>query len=93
VRHARGAQRVLVMATSESDAAQKRGVRTNISTRCPANGRTSGACPGYVVDHVVPLKRGGADEPSNMRWQTREADRAKDKVDVLLRTGWTTQWE
>jgi hypothetical protein len=26
--------------------------------------------PGYVVDHVIPLKRGGADEPWNMQWQT-----------------------
>jgi hypothetical protein len=25
---------------------------------CPATGKTSGACPGYVIDHVVPLKRG-----------------------------------
>ena len=22
--------------------------------------------PGYVVDHIIPLKRGGADSPSNM---------------------------
>ena len=25
---------------------------------------------GYVVDHIVPLKRGGRDEPGNMQWQT-----------------------
>ena len=46
---------------------------------CPSTGRTSGACPGYVVDHVTPLKRGGADAPSNMQWQTRQAANAKDK--------------
>jgi hypothetical protein len=35
--------------------------------------------PGYVIDHIVPLKRGGADAPYNMQWQTREEARAKDK--------------
>jgi hypothetical protein len=35
--------------------------------------------PGYVIDHIIPLKRGGADSPSNMQWQTREDARAKDK--------------
>ena len=35
--------------------------------------------PGYVVDHIVPLKRGGADAPSNMQWQTKADARAKDK--------------
>jgi hypothetical protein len=46
---------------------------------CPATGRTSGACPGFVVDHVRPLACGGADAPSNMQWQTSAAAKAKDK--------------
>jgi Ni/Co efflux regulator RcnB len=48
---------------------------------CPATGRTSGACPGYVVDHIVPLKRGGADEPGNMQWQTVADAKAKDRIE------------
>lgn len=35
--------------------------------------------PGYVVDHIVPLKRGGGDVPSNMQWQTKEEAKAKDR--------------
>jgi hypothetical protein len=35
--------------------------------------------PGYVIDHIVPLKRCGPDTPSNMQWQTIEDARAKDK--------------
>lgn len=34
---------------------------------------------GYVVDHKVPLACGGADDPSNMQWQTKEEAKAKDK--------------
>jgi hypothetical protein len=48
---------------------------------CPATGKSSGRCPGYVVDHVVPLKRGAADTPDNMQWQTREDAKAKDRVE------------
>ena len=33
---------------------------------CPATGKTYGACKGYVIDHVDPLKRGGSDGPGNM---------------------------
>ncbi|MDP9112444.1 MAG: HNH endonuclease [Acidobacteriota bacterium] len=48
---------------------------------CPSTGKASGACPGYVVDHVQPLKRGGADAPSNMQWQTKEEAKEKDKTE------------
>jgi len=34
---------------------------------------------GYVVDHIKPLACGGADEPSNMQWQTAAEAKAKDK--------------
>ena len=30
----------------------------------------TGACPGFVVDHIQPLKRGGMDAPENMQWQS-----------------------
>jgi hypothetical protein len=46
---------------------------------CPATGKSSGPCRGYVIDHVKPLACGGADDPSNMQWQTVEEGKAKDK--------------
>ena len=46
---------------------------------CPATGKSRGACPGYVVDHVIPLCAGGADDPSNMQWQELAASKVKDK--------------
>ncbi len=46
---------------------------------CPATGKSYGACPGYVIDHIVPLKRGGADTPGNMQWQTKEEAKKKDR--------------
>lgn len=49
------------------------------SNPCPATGKTSGACPGYVVDHVRPLCAGGADHPSNMQWQTVADAKLKDR--------------
>ena len=46
---------------------------------CPSTGKTKGACPGYVVDHIVPIKRGGGDNPYNMQWQNIEDGKDKDK--------------
>jgi hypothetical protein len=37
--------------------------------------------PGYVVDHIIPLECGGADDPSNMQWQTTANAKAKDKTE------------
>jgi hypothetical protein len=34
-----------------------------------------------VVDHVIALKRGGADAPSNMQWQTIADAKAKDRIE------------
>jgi hypothetical protein len=49
------------------------------------DGKPSGACPGYVIDHVKPLECGGADDPSNMRWQTIAEGKAKDKTERYCR--------
>src|SRR5438045_1786879 len=48
---------------------------------CPSTGKTSGPCPGYVIDHRVALKHHGMDEPSNMQWQTTADSKAKDRVE------------
>jgi hypothetical protein len=49
---------------------------------CPANGKTRGACPGYVVDHIKPLCAGGRDHPSNMQWQTVAEAKKKDRLEA-----------
>jgi len=55
---------------------------------CPSTGKTSGSCPGYVVDHVKPLECGGHDKPSNMQWQTIERAKEKDKTEALCAGPW-----
>jgi|SRR5882724_4342602 len=52
---------------------------TSSDTIRAATGKSSGACAGYVIDHIVPLKRGGDDAPGNMQWQTRDAAKANDR--------------
>jgi hypothetical protein len=54
---------------------------------CPSTGKTRGACPGYVVDHVKPLCAGGRDHSSNMRWQTREEAKVKDREERKMCAG------
>ena len=50
---------------------------------CPATGKTTGACPGWVKDHVRALACGGKDEVANLQWQQVAAARAKDKWERL----------
>jgi hypothetical protein len=52
---------------------------------CPSTGKTSGACPGYRKDHIVPLACGGPDAVSNLQWQPVRDARAKDKIERKAR--------
>ena len=49
---------------------------------CPSTGKVRGACPGYQVDHVIPLCAGGLDHRSNMHWLSVEDHKWKTFVDV-----------
>src|SRR4051795_1800858 len=49
---------------------------------CPATGETTGACPGYVIDHVVALACGGEDDAANMQWQSVVDAKAKDRWEL-----------
>jgi hypothetical protein len=42
--------------------------RFRLRHACPATGLTTGPCPGWSVDHVVPLVCGGCDSVNNMQW-------------------------
>lgn len=64
-----------VMAGPRSPAARAEFVKAN---PCPATGKR-GACPGWEVDHVVPLKCDGPDTPANMQWLTVEQHREKTR--------------
>ena len=54
-------------ATPPSPAAQAEFQRLH---PCPANDARASDCPGYVIEHVVPLCLGGPDVAYNLRWQT-----------------------
>lgn len=47
---------------------------------CPTTAHNWGDCPGYVVTHITPPCKGGADVPANLEWQTHA------KADQLART-------
>jgi hypothetical protein len=47
--------------------------------RVSGDGEDHGRLPRLLVDHIKPLKRGGADRLSNMQWQTTAEAKAKDK--------------
>lgn len=51
---------------------------------CPSTGATSGACPGYQVDHREALVCGGRDTLENLQWLDVETHKAKTRVEVKL---------
>jgi hypothetical protein len=44
---------------------------------CPVNGKRSGACPGWAIDHIIPLACGGVDAVYNLQWLPNEIKSAK----------------
>lgn len=52
------------------------------ATACPSTDRHRLPCPGYQVDHIIPLCFGGPDDPANMQWLTVEAHKAKTRLDL-----------
>ena len=46
---------------------------------CPSTGATRGECKGYVIDRIIPVVCGGAEEPSNMQWQTLAEAKEKNR--------------
>lgn len=49
---------------------------------CPSTQKVRGRCPGYQVDHVIPLCAGGQDHRSNMHWLSLEDHRWKTFIDA-----------
>lgn len=41
-----------------------------LANPCPATGRATGRCPGYVVEYIVPPCADGENAPDNLRWLT-----------------------
>jgi hypothetical protein len=53
---------------------------------CPSTGLHKGACPGWSIDHVIPLACGGRDAVFNMSWMPDDgkscpADYCKDRYE------------
>jgi hypothetical protein len=49
---------------------------------CPSTGKIQKSCPGFIIDHRVPIAcDGGRDAVDNMQYQTVEDAKAKDKIE------------
>jgi hypothetical protein len=75
---------VLMLPGSLSDEHRSRAVTREFQLEhaCPSTALTTGPCPGYWRDHIVPLGRGGADAVENMQLaKTRGHGRARSEVD------------
>lgn len=49
---------------------------------CPGTGKIQKTCPGYVIDHILPLCGYGTDTMDNLQWQSVTAAKAKDKLEI-----------
>lgn len=53
---------------------------------CPSTGRNTGACPGWQVDHVIPLASCGCDIVENLQW-------LKNTIKTCAGTECKDRWE
>ena len=51
---------------------------------CPATEKKRGPCPGWEIDHVVPLKCKSDDLPTNMQWLTVVDHKEKTRREARL---------
>lgn len=55
---------------------------------CPATGLSEGTCPGWSMDHVIPLACGGCDAVYNLQWLPNElkttAGTGKDRFERVI---------
>ncbi|MBC3906234.1 HNH endonuclease [Undibacterium sp. NL8W] len=51
---------------------------------CPITGLRKGKCPGYQVDHIIPLKCSGPDTSANMQWLSVEDHKLKTRKEAKL---------
>lgn len=77
---------LVLLATSGHSASRSAAARAEFqrATPCPATGLRRGACPGWVVDHRMPLCAGGEDHPGNLQWQTVADAVEKDRHERRL---------
>lgn len=45
---------------------------------CPVTNKRSGACPGFVKDHIRPLCSGGHDSVENLKWSETGYSKLRD---------------
>jgi hypothetical protein len=66
-------------AAADAPRSFKAEVLFKLANPCPSTGETRGECKGYMIDRIIPIICGGAEEPANMQWQTIAEAKAKDK--------------
>ena len=47
---------------------------------CPSTGEPTGSCPGWAIDHVIPLSVGGCDTVINLQWLPNEIKSSKGRL-------------
>ena len=51
---------------------------------CPSTHLTTGSCPGWALNHAVPLSCGGKDEVSNLLWMRDDAKKIQDSYERII---------